>query len=354
MKTGLKQRGRADFALFADIARWSGSELQRRSAEDLKRIRRTVDPQPITQRDIREATHQLEGSANYTWDRFYTRAIAEQQFRSAMWAYEDGRDEVEAEYAAHADAGGTIHADPTVRGPSYWSDTEFHLAPGGWLGHSRMGFMIHDYVYDLVFATGGIGAVEAGQSFFDARVKVAEAGDKDHYDTILDLGSGTGRYTVALQQTYPRARITGVDLGLPELEHAKLIAARNGYSWDLHQAACEDLPFDDDSFDLVTTFILFHETPVPAAREILAEAYRVTKPGGELLIGEVAPYKHQTSLFRCVVLDWETENRDEPYWRAALAADRAELVRSAGFGAVVEFGDSYPWITRAKKPEAAS
>lgn len=353
MATGLKQRGRANFNFLADLAAWSGKELQAKAANDLDALLDGVELPGGEQQRIRTAAVLLEKSQNYTWDRFYTRFSGERQFLAAREAYDEGSDLVEAEYAANADKGGTLVLDPTVVPPKYWSETEFHLAPGGWEGHDRMGFMIHDYVYDLLFATGGIGAVKPGESFADQRYTAAQQGRAEHYDRILEMGIGTGRYAVAIQRAYPDAKISGVDLGRTELEHAKLIAARNGFEWDLRQAACEATPYADDTFDLTTAFILLHEVPVPAAKDILTESFRVTKPGGEILIADVAPYRYQDSLFRCVVLDWETENRDEPFWRGALLQDRAQLLRDAGFVDVEEFGvgpGNYPWVTRGVKP----
>jgi len=351
MATGLKQRGRADFNFLADVAKWSGLELQAAAEKDFDRLSADAELPETIQQQIRFATHLLEEKSQaYGWDRFFTRLVAEHQFEAARNAYEDGEDAVTAEYDSTADLGGTITLDPAVKAPDYWSQTDFHLAPGGWEGHDRMGFMIHDYVYDLIFSTGGVGAVRPNEKFTDARTQTAQAGLKDHYDNILELGIGTGRYAISLQNVYPDARITGVELGRTELEHAKLVAARNGFAWDLRQAACEELPFEDNSFDLVTAFILLHEVPQPAARQILAEAFRVCKPGGEVLIGDVAPYKEQKSLFRCVILDWETEHRAEPFWRGSLLADRPGLVAAAGFEDVTESGASYPWITRGVKP----
>jgi SAM-dependent methyltransferase len=351
MATGLKQRGRADFNFLADVARWSGTELQAAAEKDFDRLVSQTELPDGIQHQIRSATKVMEaGSKVYGWDRFYTRFTAEQQYQAALNAYEDGAAEVSAEYEAARGKGGRLVLDPNVEGPDYWSETEFHLAPGGWEGHERMGFMIHDYVYDLIFATGGVGAVRPNEKFQDARTTVAAAGRREHYDDILELGIGTGRFALSLQSVYPDARITGVDLGRTELEHAQLVAARHGYEWDLHQAACEQLPFEDDSFDMVSAFILLHEVPTPAARRIMQEAFRVCKPGGEIVIGDVAPYKEQTSLFRCVVLDWETENREEPFWRGSLLVDRPGLVEAAGFEQVEEFGASYPWITRGVKP----
>jgi len=355
LTTGLRQRGRANFNFLADLAAWSGKELQAAASEDLDTLTEGAQLPEGLQAQIRFAANLLEQSQNYTWDRFYTRFSGEQQFAAAREAYDDGSLAVEAEYEANADKGGTLVLDPEVEAPKYWSDTEFHLAPGGWEGHERMGFMIHDYVYDLLFATGGIGAVKPGESFADQRLLVAQEGRLGSYQSILELGIGTGRYASALQRAWPHAKISGVDLGRTELEHAKLIAARNGWEWDLRQAACESTPYADNSFDMVTAFILLHEIPVPAARTIAAEAFRVCRPGGEVIIGDVAPYAEQDSLFRCVVLDWETENRNEPFWRGALLLDRTALLRDAGFVDIEEYGvgpGNYPWVVRGVKPEA--
>jgi SAM-dependent methyltransferase len=353
MKTGLKQRGRANFNFLADLASWSGRELQAQASSDLDDLLGDELLPEGEHARLRRGYELLEASSSFSWDRFYTRVAGEHQYVAALEAYEDGAAEIEAEYGELASHGGSLTLDPDLERPSYWTETEFHLAPGGWDGHERMGFMIHDYIYDLLFATGGIGAVKPGQDFADQRYLTAKEGRKEQYHDILELGVGTGRYAAALQRAWPTAKIHGVDLGVSELQHAKLIAARAGYEWDLRQAAAEATPYEDSSFDMVTFFILLHEVPLPVAKKILAEALRVLEPSGEIIIGDVAPYCHQESLFRSIVLDWETEHRCEPYWRASLLVDRAQLLRDAGFVDVEEYGlgaGNYPWLTRGVKP----
>lgn len=354
MKTGLKQRGRANFNLLADLAAWSGRELQASAERTLnERLADRALPEGDRER-LRLGYELLEGSKSFAWDRFYTRLIAERQYVAAMEAYEDGEAEIRAEYEANADKGGVLELNPDVEIPDYWT-TEFHLTPGGWDGHEHMGFMIHDYVYDLLFATGGIGAIKPGDHFSDLRYITAVEGDRDHYDNILEFGIGTGRYALALQRAYPKAKIHGVDLGESLLRHAKLVAARHGYEWNLRQAPAEATGYEDNTFDLTTAFILFHEIPAPAAKAVTQEAFRVTKPGGEFLVADVAPYTQHESLFRSVVLDWETDHRNEPFWRGALLTDRKALLEAAGFVDVKEYSvgpANYPWITKGVKPAA--
>ncbi len=67
----------------------------------------------------------------------------------------------------------------------------------------------------------------------------------------------------------------------------------------------------------------------------------------------MAPAKDQASLFRCMVLDWETENREEPFPGAARCSPTGPAwSATAGFEQVEEFaGASYvPWVTRGVKP----
>lgn len=48
------------------------------------------------------------------------------------------------------------------------------------------------------------------------------------------------------------------------------------------EAAAENLPFPDKSFDAISCVYLFHELPNAVRREVLTEIYRVLKPGGKL------------------------------------------------------------------------
>jgi ubiquinone/menaquinone biosynthesis C-methylase UbiE len=52
----------------------------------------------------------------------------------------------------------------------------------------------------------------------------------------------------------------------------------------LHRADASDLPFPDATHDRVVLFFLLHEMPLEVRRRTLAEAMRVVKPGGEVVI----------------------------------------------------------------------
>ena len=107
---------------------------------------------------------------------------------------------------------------------------------------------------------------------------------------ILELGCGSGQYTLGLAAAFPDAQLWACDLSRRQLEQAQRKANYHGYRWHLFQAAAEDTGLDADQFDLVTSYAMFHELPVHAMQATLAEALRILKPGGIVFIADVTPY----------------------------------------------------------------
>lgn len=98
---------------------------------------------------------------------------------------------------------------------------------------------------------------------------------------VLELGIGTGRN---LPYHPTSARVTGLDLSPRMLERARRRAARLGSRARLEVADAQALPHPDASFDIVVaTFFL---CTVPDPNRALAEARRVLRPGGRLLLLE--------------------------------------------------------------------
>jgi ubiquinone/menaquinone biosynthesis C-methylase UbiE len=98
---------------------------------------------------------------------------------------------------------------------------------------------------------------------------------------VLDVAIGTGRNL----PFYPKeVRLTGVDLSLAMLEVARVRARELGVEADLLVSDAQALPFPDESFD--TVVITLSRCTIPNDREAVAEASRVLKPGGRLLLLE--------------------------------------------------------------------
>jgi SAM-dependent methyltransferase len=93
---------------------------------------------------------------------------------------------------------------------------------------------------------------------------------------ILDAGCGTGGNALFLRRY---GQVAGVDLARDAIEFgAPRLAGR------LARGSVLELPFAAGSFDLVTSFEVLYHRAVPDEAPALAEARRVLRPGGRLLI----------------------------------------------------------------------
>ena len=102
-------------------------------------------------------------------------------------------------------------------------------------------------------------------------------------NAALDVGCGAGEVCVELASWVgPQGRVAGVDLSEVMVEKAKRTAANAGLEIDLRVATADQLPFADQSFDVVRAERVFQhlEKPEAALREML----RVTKVGGRILL----------------------------------------------------------------------
>ena len=142
---------------------------------------------------------------------------------------------------------------------------------------------------------------------------------------ILDIGSGTGTSTFHLCRTFPEAEVIGVDLSPYYVDHANDRAKRKGLNARFIHAKGEDLPFDDESFDLVASTFVFHEVPVPFTKRIVAEAFRVLRPGCQLGICDAA------QLVDNLGADFFQRSLYEPYFKKYARMDWKRVVEDAGF-----------------------
>jgi ubiquinone/menaquinone biosynthesis C-methylase UbiE len=161
---------------------------------------------------------------------------------------------------------------------------------------------------------------------------------------ILDLGCGTGSTTLLLKKAFPQAEVIGVDLSPYMLVVAADKAQQANLAIKFQQANAEHTGFPDASFDLVTASLLFHETPPLVTCNILQEAFRLLKAGGEVLILD----GNQNTLLQA---DWLTQIFEEPYIRDYAAGSVDEWMKTAGFG---EVNTEEVWwvnqVTRGVKP----
>lgn len=100
------------------------------------------------------------------------------------------------------------------------------------------------------------------------------------YQSLLDIGCGTG-YLIDILQKQKNALYCGLDLSPEMLKMAKQKLPQSVY---LTEGSADSLPYEDNSFDVVTCIQSFHHYPKP--EKSMSEAYRVLKPGGLYIISD--------------------------------------------------------------------
>ena len=98
---------------------------------------------------------------------------------------------------------------------------------------------------------------------------------------VLEIAVGTGRNI----PFYPKeVLLTGIELSPKMLDLARRQARKLGRDADLRVGDAHNLPFPDASFDTVVATLAL--CTIPDDRRALAEAARVLRPGGQLLLLE--------------------------------------------------------------------
>lgn len=102
---------------------------------------------------------------------------------------------------------------------------------------------------------------------------------------VLDVPVGTGRIMPFLMRGGARpSSYHGVDIATGMLRRSAEVAAELGIqSYGPTKGDLWNLPFPDNSFDLVLVLRLFHLFPVNTYSKALAEVYRVLRPGGVVI-----------------------------------------------------------------------
>ncbi|HEY3276380.1 MAG TPA: methyltransferase domain-containing protein [Syntrophorhabdaceae bacterium] len=107
-------------------------------------------------------------------------------------------------------------------------------------------------------------------------------------DRVLDLGCGTGVLTCAIGERLDHEK-GGISIGIDAA--AKMInlarKKRESRTCRFEVAAAESLPFESSSFDAVVSSMFFHHVPLDLKKKALAEARRVLKTGGKLVIADM-------------------------------------------------------------------
>src|SRR5450432_1475747 len=143
---------------------------------------------------------------------------------------------------------------------------------------------------------------------------------------IIDVGCGPGALTAELVRLYGATAVSAVDPSEPFVA-----AARARFpDVDVRQVAAEQLPYDDETFDIAAAQLVVPFMTDPVAG--LTEMARVTRRGGLIAASawDHAGAGGPLSLFWRAVRDLDPEARDESGLAGAREGHLAELFDEAG------------------------
>ncbi len=110
----------------------------------------------------------------------------------------------------------------------------------------------------------------------------------------LDVGCGSGALTIACAKRNPKATMVGCDIwsGSYKSEFSKELCENNAKLEGVENVRFENgnavkLPFEDESFDLVTSNYVYHNITGKNKQKLLLETFRVLKKGGVFVIHDL-------------------------------------------------------------------
>ena len=89
---------------------------------------------------------------------------------------------------------------------------------------------------------------------------------------------------------FPDAHIHAIDIAAPFVRYGHARAESLGVGIHFSQQNAEQTDFEDESFDLIVSHILLHETSAKALRNILRECHRLLRPDGLMVHAEIPQY----------------------------------------------------------------
>jgi SAM-dependent methyltransferase len=144
--------------------------------------------------------------------------------------------------------------------------------------------------------------------------------------SVLEIGCGSGVYALHIAKTIG-CSITGLDINAFGIHNANQLALDRGLRPKAHFEVCDvskPLPFADETFDAIfSNDVLCH---IPGRPALLAEMYRVLKPGGRRMLFSDA------LIIGGIVSQDEIATRSSiGYYLFSPPGENERLIRQAGF-----------------------
>jgi len=229
---------------------------------------------------------------------------------------------------------GTLELDNEVEIPKYLTAYDIHQQPGGYHTEKIEDDIAPGVVYDIslpIYSRNSMGdendlLSQAIIGHMQKYIKLPEP------ERMLDIGCAIGNSTLPFAKIFPNAEIHGIDVASPCLRYAHARANALGVTAHFSQQNAEQTNFENETFDLITSCLLLHETSHGAIPKIINETYRLLKPGGWMMHLDVYPF-HREAIepLYDFLKDWEIINNNENFSGALRNMNLQQIFEDAGF-----------------------
>ena len=229
---------------------------------------------------------------------------------------------------------GSLEIDESLEIPKYLTAYDIHQQPGGYHSEIIEKDISAGAVYDIslpIYSRNAMGEendllAQAIICYIDEHLKNFQPNE------ILDLGCGIGNSTLPFSKKYPNAKVVGVDVALPCLRYAHARANALGVEAHFSHQNVEKTSYESESFELVTSTLLLHETSHDAVPKIINECFRLLKPGGWMIHLDVYPFhKKEDAPLYDFLKDWEVINNNENFSGALRNMNMKKIFQDSGF-----------------------
>ena len=209
----------------------------------------------------------------------------------------------------------TFFGGDTYEAQRYWSERGAALANS--MQHRAICSVHHDLRFNK--AMHRLQSSVLGEQFDRAQ----SARNTDIPFDVLEVGMGVGRWAQSFRNY--NARFTGVDIS-----EGMVRAARSNFPEHRFERLGEDLalPYEDESFDMVFSVSVMHHNPAEDRRKLVAEMWRVAKPGGKLVFLEdfvTGKQTEKSTVYPMPISEFTTLLRESTFGEVVL--DHVESLR---------------------------
>lgn len=302
------------------LRRYWMTELYRRLRREYDE-RTEADTPPASMEDAQPIVDELPSLRYFLW---LDQHIQDQLWREVERMVDRRLEVFERVLDPRPDDLGTLETAHDFDYPDYYASFDFHRQDRG---------IWRDVRGAIIYAMGARVIHVGRNDGFELHDRFADTVPLADPDSVLDVACGFGKTTFSLKRHYPGAEVHAVDLSAPCLWLGRRMATERDLEIHWRQADAERLPYDDDSFALVTVTMALHELPMASIHGAVAEVHRVLRPGGTFVslenrvIGD--PLRDLLGAYHSSLIG-------EPYMNAFRATPFTEFAHAAGFAEAEE------------------